>query len=103
MRIHSKQATAALNLMAVAVVVCLYCLDKMAADPVAAIPDRASPPQASDSGAPKVLFERLEARIKMTNMKLPPPPSAVSAMPVPQSPASQSPASKQALSESKPL
>ena len=103
MRIHPKQAAAALNLMAVAVVVCLYCLDKMAADdPVAAIPDRASPPQASDSAAPKMPFERLEARIKMTSMKLPPPPSAVSAMPVPQAPASQSPVSKQALSESKP-
>ena len=102
MRIHPKQATAALNLVAIIAVVCLYCIDKMAADPSAPIPYRLSPLQASDSEVTNVPVERLEAGIRMINMKLPPPPSASSAMPAPQAPVSQSPASKQALSGSKP-
>lgn len=102
MRIHPKQATAVLNLFAIVAVVWLYCIDKMAADPVAAIPDRPSLLQASDSAVPKVLVDRLEAGIKMTNMTLPPPP-ALAAMPMPQAPVSQLSANKQALSELTPV
>ena len=103
MRIHPKQATAVLNLFAIVAVVWLYFFDKMTADPVAAIPDRPSLLQASDSAAPKVLVDRLEAGIKMTNMTLPAPPPASAAMPTPQAPVSQSSANKQALSEPTPL
>ena len=101
MRIHPRQATAALNLLAVAAVVCLYCIEKMAINPIAANPDRSSAIQASDIEAPKVPLDRLEAGIKMTNLKLPAPPS-LSPMPTPQAPVSQPPASKQALSGSTP-
>ena len=103
MRIHPKQATAALNMVATIAVVCIYCIDKMAANPVAAIPDRPSPLQVSDSVAPKVLTDRLEAGIKMTNMTLPPPPPASAAMPTPKSPVSRASASKQVSSEPTPL
>ena len=102
MRIHARQATAALNLLAVAAVVYLYYIDKMTVNPVTAIPDRSSALQTSDIAAPKMPFDRLEAGIKMTNMKLPAPPPALSAMPTPQAPVSQSSANKQALSEPAP-
>jgi hypothetical protein len=102
MRIHPRQATAALNLLAVAAVVYLYYIDRMAVNPVAAIPDRSSALQTSDIAAPKMPFDRLEAGIKMTNMRLPAPPPALSAMPMPQAPVSQSSANKQILSEPAP-
>ena len=102
MRIHPRQATTALNLLAVAAVVYLYYIDKMAVNPVAAIPDRSSALQTSDIAAPKMPFDRLEAGIKMTNMKVPAPPPALSAMPMSQAPVSQSSANKQILSEPAP-
>ena len=102
MRIHPKQATVVLNLLAIVAVVWLYYIDKIAADPVAAIPDRPSPLQASDSAAPKVLVDRLESGIKVTNMTLPAPPPASAVMPTPQAPVSQSSANIQTLSEPTP-
>ena len=46
MRICPKKGTAVLNLVAIAAMVWLYCLDKIAADPVAAMPGQPS----SDAG-----------------------------------------------------
>ena len=102
MRIHPKQATVVLNLLAIVAVVWLYYIDKIAADPVAAVPDRPSPLQASDSAAPKVLVDQLESGIKVTNMTLPAPPPASAVMPTPQAPVSQSSANIQILSEPTP-
>ena len=103
MRIHPKQATAALNMVAIIVVVCLYCIDRMAADPSAAIPYRLYPLQASDSAVPNPPVERLVAGIKMTNMTLPAPPPVSAAMLTPQSPVSRASANKQVSSEPTPL
>ena len=102
MRICPKKATAALNLLAIAAVVWLYCLDKIAADPVATMPDRPSPLQAPDSVVPNRPVDRLEAGINMTNISLPAPPPASAAMPLPQAAVSESPTSKQALAEPTP-
>ena len=102
MRICPKKATAALNLLAVAAVVWLYCLDNIAADPVATMPDRPSPLQAPDSVVPNRPVDRLEAGINMTNISLPAPPPASAAMPLPQAAVSESPTSKQALAEPTP-
>jgi len=102
MRICPKKATAALNLLAIAAVVWLYCLDKIVADPVAAMPDRPSPLQAPDSVVPNRPVDRLEAGINMTNISLPAPPPASAAMPSPPAAVSQSPPSKQALAEPTP-
>ena len=103
MRIHPKQATAALNMVAIIAVVCLYCIDKMAADPSAAIPYRLSPLQASDSAVPNAPVDRLEAGIKMINITLPAPPPVSAAMLTPQSPVSRASANKQVSSEPTPL
>ena len=46
MRICPKKGTAVLNLVAIAAMVWLYCLDKIAADPVAAMPGQPSSMQA---------------------------------------------------------
>jgi len=99
MRICPKKATAALNLLAIAAVVWLYCLDKIAADPVATMPARPSPLQAPDSVVPNRPVDRLEAGINMTNISLPAPPPASAAMPSPQAAVSQSPTSKQTFAE----
>ena len=102
MRICPKKATAALNLVAVAAVVLLYCFDKIAADPVAATPDRPSPLQAPDSVVAKMPFDRFEAGIKMTNIRLPAPPPVSAVMRSPQAEVSQQQAHKQVLSEPAP-
>jgi len=102
MRICPKKATAALNLLAIAAVVWLYCLDKIVADPVAAMPDRPSPLQAPDSVVPNRPVDRLEAGINMTNISLPAPPPASAAMPSPPAAVSQSPTSKQTFAEPTP-
>ena len=102
MRICPKKATAALNLVAVAAVVCLYCLHKIAADPVAAMPDQPSPLQAPDRVVAKMPVDRLEAGIYMTNIRLPAPPPVSAAMRSPQAAVSQPTAHKQALSSPAP-
>jgi hypothetical protein len=99
MRICPKKATVALNLVAIAAVVWLYCLDKIAADPVSAMPDQPSSMQAHDSVEAKLHVDRLEAGINMTNIRLPAPPPVSSAMRLQQSAVSQPSANKQALSE----
>ena len=102
MRICPKKATAALNLLAIAAVVWLYCLGKIAADPVATMPDRPSPLQAPDSVVPNRPVDWLEAGINMTNISLPAPPQASAAMPSPPAAVSQSPTSKQTFAEPTP-
>jgi len=97
MRICPKKATAALNLLAIAAVFYLYCLNKIAADPVARLPDQPPLLQALDSVAPKRPFDRLEAQIKMTNIRLPAPPTGAAAMRSPQVAVSVSPTSEQTL------
>ena len=99
MRICPKKATAALNLVAIAALVWFYCLDNIAADPVAATPDQPSSMQAHDSVEAKSPFDRLEAGINMTNMGLPAPPPVSAAMRLPKAVVSQPSANKQALSE----
>ena len=60
---------AALNLVAIAAVVWLYCLDKIAADPVAAMPGQPSSMQAPDSVEAKMPVDRLEAGISKPQHK----------------------------------
>ena len=102
MRICPKKATAALNLVAVTAVVCLYCLHKIAADPVAAMPDQPSPLQAPDRVVAKMPVDRIEAGINMTNIRLPAPPPVSAAMRSPQAAVSQPSAHIQALSSPTP-
>ena len=102
MRICPEKATAALNLVAVVAVVWLYCLDKIAADPAAAMPDQPSPLQAPDSVVAKMPVDRLEAGINMTNIRLPAPPPVSAAMRSPQEAVSQPSTYKQELSEPAP-
>ena len=97
MRICPKKATAALNLLAIAAVFCLYCLNKIAADPTARLPDQPPLLQALDSVVPNRSVDRLEAQIKMTNIRLPAPPPGAAAMRSPQVAVSESPTSKQTL------
>ena len=99
MRICPKKATAALNLVAIAAVVWLYCLDKIAADLVAATPDQRSSMQAHDSVEAKLPVDRLEAGINMTNIGLPAPPPVSASMRLPKAAVSQPSANKQVLSE----
>ena len=99
MRICPKKAMAALNLVAIAAVVWLYCLDKIAADPVAAMPDQPSSMQAPDSVEAKMPVDRLEAGINVANIRLPAPPPVSAAMRLPQAAVSQPSANKQALSK----
>jgi hypothetical protein len=97
MRICPTKATAALNLLAIAAAVWLYCLNKIAADPVASLPDQPSLLQALDSAAPNRPFDRFEAQINMTNIRLPAPPPEAAAMRLPQVAVSESPTSKQTM------
>ena len=102
MRICSKKAMAALNLVAIAAVVWLYCLDKIGSDPVAALLDQPSPLKAPDSVVAKMPVDRLEAGINITNIRLPAPPPVAAPMRSPQAAVSQTSANKQALSEPAP-
>ncbi len=102
MRICPKKAAAALNLLAIAAVVWLYCLNKIAADPVATLPDQPSLLEALDSVVPNRPVNRLEAQINMTNIRLPAPPTVSAAMRSPQAAVSQPSAHKQELSEPAP-
>jgi hypothetical protein len=97
MRICPKKATAALNLLAITAVVWLYCLNKIAADPVATLPDQPSLLQALDSVVPNRPVDRLEAQINMMNIRLPAPPPGAAAMRSPQVAVPESPTSKQTL------
>jgi hypothetical protein len=99
MRICPKKSMAALNLVAIAAVVWLYCLYKIGSDPVAALPDQPSPLKAPDSVLAKMPVDRLEAGINMTNIRLPAPPPLAAPMRSPQAAVSQTSANKQALSE----
>ena len=101
MRIHPKQATVALNLLAIVAVVWLYCIDKIAADPVAAIPDRPSRCRHLIVRHQRCLSTGLRLELN-DQYDLPAPPPASAVMPTPQAPVSQSSANKQALSEPTP-
>lgn len=92
----------ALNLVAITALVWLYCLDKIAADLVAALPDQPSPLQAPNSVVAKMPVDRLEAQINMTNIRLPAPPPEVAAMRSPQAAVSQPSTNKQTMSEPAP-
>ena len=99
MRICPKKGTAVLNLVGIAAMVWLYCLDKIAADPVAAMPGQPSSMQAPDSVEAKMPVDRLEAGINMSNIRLPAPPPVSAAMRLPQAAVPQPSANKQVLSE----
>ena len=90
---------AALNLAAIAALVWLYCLDKIATDLVAASPDQPFPLHAPDSVVAKMPVDRLEAGINMTNIGLPAPPPVSASMRLPKAAVSQPSANKQVLSE----
>ena len=99
MHICPKKAIAALNLVAVVVVVWLYCLDKIDANPIAAMPDQLSALQTPDSKEASQSVELHKVGIIMTDIRLPVPPPVLEVTPSPEVAGSQKTSNTQALSE----